>query len=116
MGEKKSQTAGGEMTDKIEIKEVKKILDKWYDKTPNYNLLVAEEICQLFEPKADGVIYTLNCDKCGEIFYSSDAFPSPQICPICSKPDETLTEQDIIPVPGTEYEREKLGWNKIDES
>jgi len=32
------------------------------------------------------------------------------------KLDETLTEQDIIPVPESEWEREKLGWHRIDES
>ena len=29
------------------------------------------------------------------------------------KPDETFTEQDIIPVPDTEKEREALGWRRI---
>ncbi len=38
--------------------------------------------------------YTLTCDKCGEIFYSSDGFPSPQLCPKCLKPvdDKELRE------------------------
>ena len=31
--------------------------------------------------------YTLICDNCRGIFYSSEAFPSPQICPICRDPD-----------------------------
>jgi len=27
--------------------------------------------------------YTLNCDACGDAFYSKEAFPKPQLCPKC---------------------------------
>lgn len=27
--------------------------------------------------------YTLNCDNCGEAYYSPDAFPDPQYCDTC---------------------------------
>jgi DNA-directed RNA polymerase subunit RPC12/RpoP len=27
--------------------------------------------------------YTLNCDKCGKSYNSDEAFPKPQICPMC---------------------------------
>jgi hypothetical protein len=40
--------------------------------------------------------YTLNCDKCGEPFKSSEAFPDPQLCPKClePQPDEGLLLTD----------------------
>ena len=45
------------------------------------------------------VTYTLTCSKCGQAFYSSDAFPSPRLCPGCSepKPDESklLTDNEL---------------------
>ena len=47
------------------------------------------------EPKPDEVTYTLTCDNCGKAFYSLEAFPSSQICPKCSKPDEWFTEERI---------------------
>ena len=33
--------------------------------------------------ESNPVVYTLICDKCGETFESSVAFPDPQICPTC---------------------------------
>ena len=35
------------------------------------------------EKGEEGVIYTLNCDKCGKPFQSNMAFPDPHICPSC---------------------------------
>lgn len=34
--------------------------------------------------------YSLICDKCGEIFLSQEAFPSPQLCPKCKNDEELL--------------------------
>ena len=31
--------------------------------------------------------YTLNCDGCGGVFENSSAFPQPQLCPECLKPE-----------------------------
>lgn len=50
----------------------------------------ARQICQHLEPPEDKltVTYTLVCDKCGKVFDSSIAFPSPQLCPDCTPPGD----------------------------
>ena len=46
---------------------------------------------------------------------SNKRYLASQICRLFEpKLEETLTEKDIIPVPETEEEREKLGWHRID--
>jgi len=34
--------------------------------------------------------YSLNCDKCGSVFQSSEAFPDSPICDECSKREEII--------------------------
>ena len=36
--------------------------------------------------------YTLICDKCGNVFYSSDGFLDPQLCPKCR---ELISDEEI---------------------
>lgn len=40
-----------------------------------------------FEPCQPKPTYALTCDCCGRAFSSPDAFPTPQLCPKCSKPN-----------------------------
>lgn len=36
-----------------------------------------------FDPKETETKYHLECESCGELFWSNEAFPKPQICPNC---------------------------------
>ena len=92
--------------DKIE--EVKKIIEGVFSEGinrmrshpagtifPEYSLLeIAEQICQLFEPKPNQT-YTLNCDCCGTPFNSVDGFPKIQLCPECLKPDQSRLPEEL---------------------
>jgi len=83
--------------------EVKKII-KPRLLNPDKADRIAQEICQLFEPKPEydssitqlpdpfepkskpKATYTLNCPRCGGVFESPSAFPQPQLCPECMEP------------------------------
>ena len=56
--------------------------------------------------------YSLNCDKCGEVFRSKDAFPAPQLCPKCSGyslSNKELKEKCLL----TDEEMEDQGFSII---
>lgn len=49
------------------------------------------------EPPEDvGMTYTLTCENCQEIFYSFEAFPSPQLCSKCKNPDRVRVVKKIL--------------------
>ena len=82
------------------FEEVKKIIkdhDPEFAKDEIDLDTLAWQICQLFEPKPEP-IYTLNCDKCGKPFESLEAFPNPQLCPLCFEP-----KPDVIRFQPTEF-------------
>ena len=92
--------------------DVKKILDKHFEESIKYADVertfdlnkFALKICQVFEPKPDNSLARI-WNESGIEGIATGA----------NKPDDTLNEQDIIPVPDTKEEREALGWYRIDD-
>ena len=65
--------------------------------------LKAEEVEQK-EPRQN---YHLNCDKCGDTFWSQEGFPKPQLCYKCEQKYTTEVEQPEITAvaPTREHQR-----------
>lgn len=60
---------------------------------------VANQIVQALASHNEGKpqqIYTLTCEKCGEIFYDKNGFLDPQLCPRCSQPDKLLNGDESL--------------------
>jgi predicted Zn-ribbon and HTH transcriptional regulator len=46
--------------------------------------------------------YGLNCYKCGNPYWSKEAFPKPQLCPVCKEQSEPINSpltEEILPCP-----------------
>lgn len=46
--------------------------------------------------KMSEITYTLNCDKCGETYYSKEAFPFPQLCLKCLLVEKCLLSRSQV--------------------